>query len=140
VPSPSVYPVWKSYPFHLAAPDWSAEVIATFTDARSDIDSQVHQGLPSDGVLRRIRSALEAQGFQVEVGKKDKDKIHRPVLFGDNGETRVRYEVDAYHPGHRVVVEVEAGRGAANNADYRDLVRASLMVDADYLVLAMMQS
>lgn len=31
-----------------------------------------------------------------------------------------------------------AGRGAANNADYRDLVRASLMVDVDYLILAMM--
>jgi hypothetical protein len=37
------------------------------------------------------------------------------------------------------VLEVEAGRGAANNADYRDLVRASLMVDADYLILAMMR-
>ncbi len=30
------------------------------------------------------------------------------------------------------------GRGAANNADYRDLVRTSLIVDAQYLVLAMM--
>lgn len=37
------------------------------------------------------------------------------------------------------MLEVEAGRGAANNADYRDLVRASLMVDADYLILAMMR-
>ncbi|MDQ3648240.1 MAG: hypothetical protein M3433_06605 [Actinomycetota bacterium] len=48
------------------------------------------------------------------------------------------YEVDGFHPEHRVVLEVEAGRGAANNADYRDLIRASLMVDADYLALAMM--
>jgi len=36
------------------------------------------------------------------------------------------------------VLEIEAGRGAANSADYRDLVRASLLVDAEYLVLAMM--
>jgi DNA-binding GntR family transcriptional regulator len=34
---------------------------------------------------------------------------------------------------------VGASRGAANNADYRDLVRASLMVDAAYLILAMMR-
>lgn len=33
---------------------------------------------------------------------------------------------------------MEAGRGAANNADYRDIIRASLMVDARYLALAMM--
>jgi hypothetical protein len=33
------------------------------------------------------------------------------------------------------VLEVEAaGRGAANNADYRDLIRASLMVDARFSV------
>ena len=37
------------------------------------------------------------------------------------------------------MLEIEAGRGAANNADYRDVIRAALMVDADYLVLAMMQ-
>lgn len=42
-------------------------------------------------------------------------------------------------PAARAVLEVEAGRGAANNADYRDLVRAGLMVGVDYLILAMMQ-
>ena len=48
------------------------------------------------------------------------------------------YDVDGFHAQHEIVLEVEAGRGAANNADYRDLIRASLMVDARYLVLAMM--
>ena len=66
------------------------------------------------------------------------DKIERPVLFGEQGSTVVSYEVDGFHRGLGVVLEVEAGRGAANNADYRDLVRASLMVDANYLILAMM--
>ena len=51
----------------------------------------------------------------------------------------VAYEVDGFHEQERIVLEVEAGRGAANNADYRDLVRAGLMVDTDYLVMAMMQ-
>jgi len=60
------------------------------------------------------------------------------VLFGEVGRPVVAYEVDGFHPQHEIVLEVEAGRGAANNADYRDLIRASLMVDARYLVLAMM--
>lgn len=66
------------------------------------------------------------------------DKITRPVLFGENGAVLVSYDVDGYHPNDQVVLEVEAGRGAASNADYRDLVRASLMVSVSYLVLAMM--
>jgi hypothetical protein len=60
------------------------------------------------------------------------------VLFGEVGKPVVAYEVDGFHLEHGIVLEVEAGRGAANNADYRDLIRASLMVDARYLVLAMM--
>ena len=95
--------------------------------------------MTSDAALEHLRPGLEALGYTVESGKRHDQKIHRPVLFGEDGVVVVKYEVDAYHPEHRVVVEVEAGRGAANNADYRDLVRASLMVDADYLVLAMMQ-
>ena len=34
-----------------------------------------------------------------------------------------------------MAVEVEAGRGAANNADYRDIVRTSLILDAKFLIL-----
>jgi hypothetical protein len=45
------------------------------------------------------------------------------------------------HRGDRlgVLVEVEAGRGARSNAIYRDLVRASLIVDARFLVLGVMR-
>ena len=32
-------------------------------------------------------------------------------------------------------MEVEAGRAASNNATYRDIIRASLILDAQYLVL-----
>ena len=76
-----------------------------------------------------------ALGFMTETSKKKGGRIKRPVLFGENGTPRVAYEVDAFHNEHRIVVEVEAGRGAANNADYRDIVRSSLILDADYLVL-----
>jgi hypothetical protein len=51
----------------------------------------------------------------------------------------VAYEVDAVHDELGIVVEVEAGRGARGNAIYRDIVRASLIVGARYLVLGVMQ-
>jgi hypothetical protein len=61
------------------------------------------------------------------------------VLFGNQGVERVAYEVDAFNPELRVVVEVEAGRGAKGNAVYRDLIRTSLVVGADYFVLGVMR-
>jgi hypothetical protein len=134
------YPRWKFYPTRLGAPDWARGVIDVFAQAQPHIDSRRHSGVTSDNALETLRPGLEADGFEVEHGKRHDQKLHRPVLFGEEGEIVVKYEVDAYHRDHRVVVEVEAGRGAANNADYRDLVRASLMVDADFLVLAMMLS
>jgi hypothetical protein len=36
-----------------------------------------------------------------------------------------------------IAVEVEAGRGAAGNADYRDIVRTSLILDAHNMALLM---
>ncbi len=59
------------------------------------------------------------------------------MLFGENGVARVSYEIDAFHDELGIAVEVEAGRGAANNADYRDIVRTALILDAQYLALVM---
>ena len=50
-------------------------------------------------------------------------------------ERRCLYEIDAFHEGYGIVVEVEAGRGARGNATYRDIIRASLILDAQYLAL-----
>jgi hypothetical protein len=92
----------------------------------------------SDAALAVVRPELVHQGFEIEAGKTKASTIRRPVLFGEVGKPVVAYEVDGFHPQNGIVLEVEAGRGAANNADYRDLIRASLMMDARYLVLAMM--
>ncbi len=91
----------------------------------------------SDEVLAELRAGLESLGYVVEKSKAAVDKIVRPVLFDEGGIARVRYEVDAFHEGEGIVVEVEAGRGAQNNADYRDIVRASLILDAKYLAMLM---
>jgi hypothetical protein len=135
---PSGYPRWRFFPAYAEVPEWVGLVVKAFEDARTDLDSRSHQGISSNAALARVRPGLERAGFRVEAGTKRADRIHRPVLFGEAGRPVVSYEVDAFHPDHGVVVEIEAGRGAANNADYRDLVRASLMVDASYLALAMM--
>jgi hypothetical protein len=61
------------------------------------------------------------------------------VLFAELGQEDQAYEVDGFHPDEGVALEVEAGRGARGNAVYRDIIEASLLVDAHYLVLAVMQ-
>lgn len=95
-------------------------------------------GLTSDKVLGYLRPGLEAIGYRVETGKTRVERIALPVLYGNEGQERVRYEVDAVHDELGVVVEVEAGQGARGNAVYRDLVRTSLIVDARFLVLGVM--
>ena len=80
---------------------------------------------------------MEALGYQVETGKNRAQKVQRPVLFGENGRPEVVYEIDAFHDDLGIAVEVEAGRGAKGNADYRDTVRNSLLPDANFFVLMM---
>ena len=137
-PPVSPYPSWKYYPSRDPAPGWVPPVIEAFAVAGPSIDSRENTGVSSDTVLAALRPALLGLGYVVEASKAKADKIWRPVLFGEQGASRVAYEVDGFHPDHGVVLEVEAGRGAANNADYRDIIRASLMVDARFLVLAVM--
>jgi hypothetical protein len=130
--------VWKFYPSRSPAPDWVDMVIEAFAGASTQIDSRKNHGVTSDVALAVLRPALVAMGFEIEAGKTAAAKIRRPVLFGEGGRPIVAYEVDGFHEERRIVLEVEAGRGAAGNADYRDLVRTSLIVDADYLILGMM--
>lgn len=134
----SPYPSWRYYPSRDRAPEWVASLVGSFAAVQETIDSRTHTGVSSDNVLAAVRSGIETDGYRVETGKTTTRRITRPVLFGENGKAEVAYDVDGFHPDHGVVLEVEAGRGAANNADYRDIIRASLMVDARYLALAMM--
>jgi len=120
---------------NLPAPPWTEEVLDSFRMAKEKIDSVTNHGVSSNEVLAALLPGLETAGFEIEQGT---DRISRPVLFEENGAVEIEYRVDGFHPKHGAVLEVEAGRGAANNADYRDLVRTSLMVDSRFLVLAMM--
>lgn len=117
---------------------WAETLVGAFTRVRYVIDSAHIQGSKSDGVLAALKRELESLGYVVETGKRKVDKIHRPVLFGDQGEARVRYEVDAWLEREGVIIEIEAGRGIMGNALYRDIIRGSLIVGAKYLVIGLM--
>ncbi len=136
----TAYPLWCYYPLRERPPDWVRDFITVVTSVQTDIDSQKVAGLNSDRVLTYLRTGLVALGYEVEAGKTKAQKIRRPVLFGEQGEQIVAYEVDAVHDELGVVVEVEAGRGARGNAVYRDLIRASLIVDAKYVAIGVMRS
>lgn len=123
---------------HLPPPSWVAAMIDAFAHAAPSIATIDGHQPKSDEVLAHVADDLAASGYDVERGKRAANKLTRPVLFGENGRATVEYDVDAFHAEHNVVLEVEAGRGAASNADYRDIVRSSLLVGVRYLALAMM--
>ena len=96
----------------------------------------LEKGLTSDMVLQQLRPDLLEQGFLVEASKAALHKLKRPVFFGENGAPDLQYEIDAYHPEWKCGLEIEAGRAWMGNAVYRDLVQALVMVDLEFLVLA----
>jgi hypothetical protein len=132
------FPLWSYFPRNSRPPQWVdslAEVVAAAEDRVSTVERKT--GLSSDQVLQALSPSLQALGYSVETGKTKAGKIFRPVLFGDNGSAEVNYEIDAFHDELGIAVEVEAGRGAAGNADYRDIVRTSLILDAKHMALLM---
>lgn len=131
-----VYPAWQYFPRNASPPGWCHDFVAIVLGAQEAIDSTGLR-LKSDDVLNHLTPGLRSVGYRVETSKRADDRIRRPVLFGEQGVPSLTYELDAFHDELGVAVEVEAGRGAANNADYRDIIRASLLVDARFLALLM---
>lgn len=110
-------------------------VVSIFEKNSIEIDSEKHT-YDSNGVLEIVRSDLEKNGYQVETSKKKEGKIHVPVLFGMNGKLDKYFEADGLNAEYKTVIEVEAGRGYANNQFLKDLFQASVMHNIDYLIIA----
>lgn len=130
------YPFWSYFPRNVRPPAWVkdfVEVAASVEDVVSTVAAKT--GLSSDDVLKALAPGLVNLGYVVEASKAAADKIRRPVLFGERGMPSVSYEIDAFHDELGIAVEIEAGRAASNNADYRNIVRTSLILDADYLAM-----
>lgn len=132
------YPLWSYFPRNERPAAWVDSFVQVVKGVETTISTvKAKTGLSSDDVLKELSPGLTALGYAVESGKTKAAKISRPVLFGENGVAEVSYEIDGFHDQLGVAVEVEAGRGAANNADYRDLVRTSLILDANFLAMLM---
>lgn len=126
---------WQYFPKHSTAPDFLLNVVEAFRSQADAIETPANQ-FSSDDVLESMADALEAIGFEVERGKKKIQKISRPVLYGKNGSIEKSFEVDAWEPVNRVVLEIEAGRGVVNHQFLKDFFEACVIQDADYLVIA----
>lgn len=78
----------------------------------------------SDTVLAHLRPGLQAFGYEVETGKAGPRTITRPVLHGYSGVPEVSYDINAFHDSS--ASRWRWRRGAANGADYRNIIRTAL--------------
>ena len=79
-----------------------------------------------------MHDALMQQGFQVEA----EGRLPRPVLFGDEGSVIKSFNVDAFHPGLGIALELESGGAMYNNRVLLDLMKMCLAVDVRFGVIA----
>ena len=126
---------WAYYPKSAEASGLARDVVKVFEGVEKGISSPTNT-LNSNDVLAKVRPGLEALGFKVERGKKRDEKLTVPVLFGRNGRVEKYFDADAFHAAEGFVLEVEAGRAVSNNQFLKDLFQASLMVDVNYLAIA----
>lgn len=139
------YPNWIYFPRRQSPPGWVEPLITVVRDCQAEIstidrsNAANAQRTTSNVVLRALSPGLVGAGYTVELSRARVDQIARPVLFGDEGRPTLTYRVDAFHARNKVLVEIEAGRGAVSNAVYRNLIEASLIFDATYLVLVVAQ-
>jgi hypothetical protein len=128
---------FSTFPRTEPPPLWAAQILEIFRRHEGAIGTvSLDKGLKSDAVLEVLAADLQSIGFLVESGKGAGATLERPVFFGENGAPVLRYHVDGYHPTWRCGLEIEAGRAWMGNAVYRDLVQALVMVDVDWLCLA----
>lgn len=134
------YPRWCYFPKSQIAPQWAISFCEAIAAHQASIDSVTHPRFDSNEVLEQVRPSLQELGWQLETGKTAAQKLRRPVLFGDQNEEAVSYDIDGWHPEHGVVLEIESGRGIQGGAFYRDLIRASLIHGAHALVIGLRTS
>ena len=138
---------WTSFPKNKAITSTGLNVVRVFEENEKSISSSSNNHLIGSGgtdshsnsVLEKISKQLQSNGFQVEVGKKKNEKIHVPVLFGEQGKPLQSFDADAYNAEEKFVLEVEAGRAVSNYQFLKDYFQACVMVDVDYLAIAVRQ-
>ena len=126
---------WNFYPQNNKLPEHLEVIIKAFEEKQPQIDSENFH-LSSNEVLTILEPALSNMNYRVEKSKKTEEKIRIPVLFGINGKEQLAFEADAYSEEFNTVIEVEAGRAVANYQFLKDFYQASMMIDVQYLCIA----
>ena len=104
--------------------------MSVFEKHNNEIDSEKHT-YDSNGVLEIIRNDLE-NGYEVETSKKERKENTCSCFIWNDGKLDKYFEADGLNAEFKTVIEVEAGRGYANNQFLKDLFQASVMHDIDY--------
>ena len=97
---------------------------------------EISEALESDAVLKILTQDFLDANYKIETSKKRIDKIRIPVLFGEKGSIAQAFEPDGWHDENKIVLEIERGRAYANHQFLKDIFEASVMINIDYLVLA----
>jgi hypothetical protein len=126
---------WYYYPLCDEPTQTVRNIVSAFEGVASVIDSTEHKQ-NSNQVLEKVAIQLQQLGFQVEIGKRQDQRIRVPVLFGQRGSVAKSFDADAYHPDEGFVIEVEAGRAVTNYQFLKDLFQACMMHDVYYLAIA----
>lgn len=127
------------YPLTQRPPPIAEDIAQVFQAHEQELSTETlsrEDSLNSNQVLEKVRPGLEDLGFDVETGKKAKEKVLHPASFRKNGEYDNSFEVDGYHKEKGCVIEIEAGRAWDSNHTHRNLIRAMTMVDVETLVMA----
>tara|TARA_B100001964_G_C13900833_1_gene451564 strand:- start:70 stop:624 length:555 start_codon:yes stop_codon:yes gene_type:complete len=139
---------WSYFPKTDPIPKELEKVINLFEKNSTEIDTikdeeKIIKGvknkkerLQSDDILKIVEQDFLDLNFKIEIDKKKSNKIRVPVLFGQQGTTAKAFEVDGWHEENKIVLEIERGRAYANNQFLKDIFESSVMVNVDYLVLA----
>ena len=131
---------WSFFPKTDPLPEVLNDPIKIFEKNHRKIDSTKNDTnklrLSSDKVLKVVEEDFIKAGFDIETGEKKIEKIRVPVLYGHQGTIAQAFEVDGWHKDKKIVLEIEAGRAYSNHQFLKDIFEASVMVNIDYLVLA----
>tara|TARA_A100001015_G_scaffold291337_1_gene365366 strand:- start:143 stop:697 length:555 start_codon:yes stop_codon:yes gene_type:complete len=139
---------WSYFPKTDPIPNELEDIIGVFEKNFKEIDTikdeekitkgvkDIKDRLQSDDILKIVEKDFLDLNFKIETDKKKSNKIRVPVLFGHQGKTAQAFEVDGWHEENKVVLEIERGRAFANNQFLKDIFEVSVMVNVDYLVLA----
>jgi hypothetical protein len=135
---------WTYFPKNKVITKLGLDVVRVFETNENNISSELNNHLigtgttdsHSNNVLDKIYLQLQQIGFEVETGKKKDEKIHIPVLFGEQGKALQSFDADAYNKNEKFVLEVEAGRAVSNYQFLKDYFQACVMVDVEYLAIA----